>query len=85
MCRRCLPNHTVDVPVCIVGTGFVVGGGWAFAHAYEGQPFTEALGPWLVITGIFMILGVLVGLCIWRWELTYEPVRPNRGTSSTRL
>lgn len=69
MCYRCAPNHVVDVPVCISGIGMVAGTAWAFAHAYEGQPFTETMIPWLIITGIFIMLAVVIGLCIhWMSE-----------------
>ena len=45
-----------------------VGFGWVFAHAYEGQPFTEAVIPVGICTGIFGVVGIIVGLLIWRWE-----------------
>lgn len=69
MCRRCEPNHKVDIPVCTAGIGMVVGAGWNFAHSYEGQPFIEALVPWLIITGMFAVVGVIIGLILWRLEI----------------
>lgn len=69
MCQRCPQvNHKIDAPVCITGAGMVAGFGYVLVHAYEGQPYTEVLIPWLVITGLFMVVGVLVGVVISRWE-----------------
>jgi len=65
MCCRCEPNHKVDVPICIGGVGCVVGYSWVMAHAYENQPFIEALVPWVIITVIFLVCGILISLCIF--------------------
>lgn len=72
MCHRCKPNHPVDVAVSITGVGMVIGAGWTFAHAYEGQPFMEALVPWLFITAFSVVIGAFVGLVIWQWEALRE-------------
>lgn len=63
-------NHKIDAPVCIaMGGGQVVGAGWSFAHAYEGQPFLEGyVYPVGISTAIFTVIAVMVGLLIWRWE-----------------
>lgn len=67
MCRRCQPNHKIDVPMCIVVVGWTVGFGWAIAHSYEGQPFIEGFIPILITTAVFAAIGVPIGIIISRW------------------
>lgn len=68
MCRRCSINHKIDAPICIVGASMVIGFGWALRHSYTGEPFIEAFMPVMVIAGLFALVGILVGIAIWRWE-----------------
>ena len=68
MRQQCKVNHKVDVPVCIVAVGFVVGAGWAFKHGYTGQPFIEAFIPVMIIAGVFTLVAILVGWITWRWS-----------------
>lgn len=68
MCYKCSVNHKIDIPVCTLGIGMVVGFGWSLGHAYTGQPFIEAFIPVAIIAGLFALVGIIIGIGIWKWE-----------------